>query len=60
MAFHAAVTVICDPGDEVLLPLPPYFKHVMAVQLAGTATPPEVLPATPSACRAHRAAPCCG
>ena len=35
MAFHAAVTVICDPGDEVILPLPYYFNHVMAVQLAG-------------------------
>ena len=35
MAFHAAVTVICDPGDEVILPRPYYFNHVMAVQLAG-------------------------
>jgi aspartate/methionine/tyrosine aminotransferase len=27
--------VICDPGSEVILPLPAYFNHVMAVQLAG-------------------------
>ena len=35
MAFNAIVQVITDPGDEVILPLPYYFNHVMAVQLAG-------------------------
>jgi aspartate/methionine/tyrosine aminotransferase len=35
MAFHAVVQVLCDPGDEVLLPLPWYFNHAMAIQLAG-------------------------
>ena len=35
MAFAALAQVICDPGSEVILPLPAYFNHVMAVQLAG-------------------------
>ncbi|MFN9629487.1 MAG: aminotransferase class I/II-fold pyridoxal phosphate-dependent enzyme [Cyanobacteriota bacterium] len=35
MAFTALAEVICDPGSEVILPLPAYFNHVMAVQLAG-------------------------
>lgn len=35
MAFQALMQVLCDPGDEVLLPVPCYFNHVMAVQLAG-------------------------
>jgi aspartate/methionine/tyrosine aminotransferase len=35
MAFQALAQVICDPGDEVLLPVPYYFNHAMAVQLAG-------------------------
>jgi len=35
MAFNAIAQVITDPGDELLLPLPYYFNHVMAVQLAG-------------------------
>ena len=35
MAFHAIAQVICDPGDQVILPTPYYFNHVMAVQLAG-------------------------
>jgi aspartate/methionine/tyrosine aminotransferase len=35
MAFQAVVQVLCDPGDEVILPLPWYFNHAMAVQLAG-------------------------
>jgi aspartate/methionine/tyrosine aminotransferase len=34
MAFNALAQVILDPGDEVILPLPWYFNHVMAVQLA--------------------------
>jgi len=35
MAFAALAQVICDGGSEVILPLPTYFNHVMAVQLAG-------------------------
>ena len=35
MAFNAIAQVILDPGDEVILPLPWYFNHAMAVQLAG-------------------------
>ena len=35
MAFHAIARVICDPLDEVILPLPWYFNHAMAIQLAG-------------------------
>ena len=35
MAFHAIAQVLCDPGDEVILPLPYYFNHFMAIQLAG-------------------------
>ena len=35
MAFHAIAQVLCDPGDEVILPLPYYFNHLMAIQLAG-------------------------
>jgi aspartate/methionine/tyrosine aminotransferase len=39
MAFNAIAQVLCDgaPAEpsEVILPLPYYFNHVMAVQLAG-------------------------
>ena len=35
MAFNAVAQALCDPGDEVILPAPAYFNHVMAVQLAG-------------------------
>jgi aspartate/methionine/tyrosine aminotransferase len=35
MAFQVIVQAICEPGSEVILPLPFYFNHVMAVQLAG-------------------------
>jgi len=35
MAFHAIAQVILDPGDEVILPVPWYFNHVMAIQIAG-------------------------
>jgi aspartate/methionine/tyrosine aminotransferase len=35
MAFNAIAQVITDPGDAVILPLPYYFNHAMAVQLAG-------------------------
>ena len=35
MAFLHAVLAICDPGDEVILPLPYYFNHEMALRIAG-------------------------
>ncbi|MFM7548449.1 MAG: aminotransferase class I/II-fold pyridoxal phosphate-dependent enzyme [Cyanobacteriota bacterium] len=35
MAFQVIIQAICDPGSEVILPLPYYFNHVMAIQLAG-------------------------
>jgi aspartate/methionine/tyrosine aminotransferase len=35
MAFNAVVQVLCDPGDEVILPVPYYFNHAMAIRLAG-------------------------
>lgn len=35
MAFAALALVLCAGGGEVILPLPSYFNHVMAVQLAG-------------------------
>ena len=35
MAFNAVVQVLCDPGDEVILPVPYYFNHEMAIRLAG-------------------------
>jgi len=35
MAFQVLMQVLCDPGDEVIVPAPWYFNHVMAVQLAG-------------------------
>jgi aspartate/methionine/tyrosine aminotransferase len=35
MAFVNAILAIADPGDEVILPLPYYFNHEMAVRIAG-------------------------
>ncbi|MEN9387061.1 MAG: hypothetical protein RLZZ255_37 [Cyanobacteriota bacterium] len=35
MAFNAVVQVLCDPGDELILPVPYYFNHEMAIRLAG-------------------------
>ena len=35
MAFANAVLAVADPGDEVILPLPYYFNHEMAVRIAG-------------------------
>ncbi|MEB3361065.1 MAG: aminotransferase class I/II-fold pyridoxal phosphate-dependent enzyme [Synechococcaceae cyanobacterium] len=35
MAFQLVVRAICDPGDAVIVPLPWYFNHAMAIQLAG-------------------------
>ena len=33
-AFLAALLAIADPGDEVILPVPYYFNHEMAVTMA--------------------------
>jgi aspartate/methionine/tyrosine aminotransferase len=35
MAFVYAVLAVTEPGDEVLLPVPFYFNHEMAIQIAG-------------------------
>jgi aspartate/methionine/tyrosine aminotransferase len=35
MGFLNAVLAICEPGDEVILPLPYFFNHQMAVMMAG-------------------------
>ena len=35
MAFNAIAQVLLDPGDELLLPVPYYFNHAMAIRLAG-------------------------
>ena len=35
MAFVHAVLAITNPGDEVILPVPFYFNHEMAIQMAG-------------------------
>lgn len=35
MAFLNAMFAICDTGDEVILPLPYYFNHEMAVRMVG-------------------------
>ena len=35
MAFVHAVAAITNPGDEVILPVPFYFNHEMAIQIAG-------------------------
>ena len=47
MAFNAVVQVLCDPGDELILAVPYYFNHAMAIQLAGgvpVAVPAGVVP----------------
>ena len=35
MAFMHAVLAITEPGDEIILPVPFYFNHEMAIQMAG-------------------------
>jgi aspartate/methionine/tyrosine aminotransferase len=40
MAFINAVLAITDPGDEIILPVPFYFNHDMAIVLAGCRTVP--------------------
>jgi aspartate/methionine/tyrosine aminotransferase len=35
LAFMNAVLAVTDPGDEVILPVPYYFNHEMAIVMAG-------------------------
>jgi aspartate/methionine/tyrosine aminotransferase len=35
LAFMNAILAIADPGDEIILPVPFYFNHDMAVTIAG-------------------------
>lgn len=35
MAFMHAVLAVTSPGDEILLPVPFYFNHEMAIDMAG-------------------------
>jgi aspartate/methionine/tyrosine aminotransferase len=35
MAFMHAVFAVTEPGDEVILPVPFYFNHEMAIEMAG-------------------------
>jgi aspartate/methionine/tyrosine aminotransferase len=34
MAFTHAVLAVADPGDEIVLPIPYYFNHEMAIRMA--------------------------
>ena len=34
MAFLNAILAVCDPGDEVIVPVPYYFNHEMAITMA--------------------------
>jgi aspartate/methionine/tyrosine aminotransferase len=57
MAFMNAVLAITDPGDEVILPVPYYFNHDMAITMAGCRTVPVATDAnyqleTDAICRA--------
>ena len=35
MGFMNAVFAITDPGDEIIIPVPYYFNHEMAIRIAG-------------------------
>jgi aspartate/methionine/tyrosine aminotransferase len=35
LAFSMALTVLCDAGDQVMLPVPWYFNHAMALTMQG-------------------------
>lgn len=45
MAFLNAMFAICDAGDEVVLPLPYYFNHEMAIRMVGAR--PVLVPTAP-------------
>ena len=42
MGFMNAVFAITDPGDEIIIPVPYYFNHEMAIRIAGCT--PVVVP----------------
>jgi aspartate/methionine/tyrosine aminotransferase len=46
MAFMNALLAISDPGDEIILPVPYYFNHEMAIVMAGCR--PVLVPTTES------------
>lgn len=46
MAFSSLVTVLTDPGDEIILLTPYYFNHEMAVRLANAN--PILVPTLPN------------
>ena len=37
-AFAAAIAMLCDEGDEVIVPVPYYFNHVMWLDMSGVTT----------------------
>ena len=39
-AFAAAITALCDQGDEVILPTPWYFNHKMWLDMSGVTAVP--------------------
>ena len=39
-AFMNAILAVTDPGDEVILPVPYYFNHEMAIEMAGARVVP--------------------
>lgn len=45
LAFMNAVLAIADPGDEIILPVPFYFNHEMALVMAGVK--PVLVPTRP-------------
>jgi aspartate/methionine/tyrosine aminotransferase len=46
MGFMNALLAIADPGDEIILPVPFYFNHEMAVVMANAT--PVTVPTTPA------------
>ncbi|MEM7259150.1 MAG: aminotransferase [Pseudomonadota bacterium] len=44
-AFYIAATALCEPGDNMILPLPWYFNHKMTLDMLGVGTTP--LPCDP-------------
>ena len=45
MAFLNAILAVCDPGDEVIVPVPYYFNHEMAITMASAR--PVLVPTGP-------------
>ncbi len=44
-AFTAAIATLCGEGDEVILPIPYYFNHLMALDMGGV----RMVPLSPRA-----------